>query len=131
MTTPVGALILLLEDFQRLPPLAQLGAATSCIGAFGGSIFWAWRTGRKNVAQEVETNGKLKQELEDSAVRTRKIERRDRRARLHPCDPAGARAGGNSGARGRRQGACARDPERAVRPACACGRHLLPRDGGG
>ena len=76
MTTPVGALILLLEDFQRLAPVAQLGAATSCIGALGGSIFWAWRTGRKNVAQEVETNGMLKQELEDSAVRTRKIERR-------------------------------------------------------
>ena len=42
----------------------------------GGSIFWAWRKGRKYVAALVETNGKLKQELKDSTVRTRKIERR-------------------------------------------------------
>jgi hypothetical protein len=77
--TPVHALILLLEDFQTRGPLEQLGAATGCIGALvaiGGSIFWAWRKRRKYVAQLVETNGKLRQELEDSAVRTREIERR-------------------------------------------------------
>lgn len=73
--TPFDALILLLEDFQGLPPVAQLGAVAGCISALGGSIFWAWRKGRKNAAELVETNSKLKQELEDSSVRTKKIER--------------------------------------------------------
>ncbi len=73
--TPVDVLILVLEDFQKLAPLAQLSAATSGIVAFGGSIFWAWRTGRKNAAQLVESNGKLKQELKDSTAATKKIER--------------------------------------------------------
>ncbi|MGZ9275437.1 MAG: hypothetical protein ACXW34_11925 [Nitrospira sp.] len=72
--TPVHALILLLEDFQALGPVAQLGAAAGCVGALGGPIFWAWRKGRKNVAELVDENDKLKQELEDSSVRVRKIE---------------------------------------------------------
>lgn len=38
--TPVGALILLLEDFQALK-------LTGFIGALGGSVFWAWRKGRR------------------------------------------------------------------------------------
>ena len=74
--TAVNKLILLLEDFQGLAPVAQLGAVASCIVPLGYSIFWAWRNGRKYAAALVETNGKLKQELKDSTARTRKIERR-------------------------------------------------------
>lgn len=73
--TPIEALILLLEDFQALGPIEQVGTA-GFISALGVSIFWAWRKGRKYVAELVETNGKLKQELKDSAIRTRKIEQR-------------------------------------------------------
>jgi hypothetical protein len=73
--TLVDALIILLEDFQALPPVAQLGAVTSCIGAFSGSIFWAWRKGRKNATELVEENSKLTQEVEDSSAKCRKIEK--------------------------------------------------------
>jgi tetratricopeptide (TPR) repeat protein len=74
--TPISALILLLEDFQRLGPIGQLSALAGCISVLGGSIFWAWHKGRKYVAELVETNGKLKQQFKDSAIRTRKIEQR-------------------------------------------------------
>lgn len=72
--TPVDLLILLIEAFDKLDPIAQLGATGTVFSAIGGPFVWAWHRGRKHAANLIETNRNLKRKLGDSAISISRIE---------------------------------------------------------